>query len=124
MRKLLIVLLSLFSLSAFAATPAPASGTQDNTSRADRMIQMRLDRMQKVLNLTTDQRNKLQGIYEHSMQQHKAINEDTAKQVDGVLTKEQLAELKKRAVERREKMEERRHDWMEKHPPADQDDGH
>jgi Spy/CpxP family protein refolding chaperone len=97
--------MSCACLSAFAAMPAP-KGAPDGS----KMIEKRLDHMQKTLNLTADQRSQLQTIFQNDWQQQMALRKDTRSKVDAVLTKEQQATLKKEWEERRQQMRQHRED--------------
>lgn len=117
MNKLLVVLLSCFCLSAFAATPATKAAPDGS-----KMIEKRLDHMQKKLELTADQRSQLQGIYQDEWQQQKQLRDNTKTKVDAVLTPAQQAKLDKQKAKRHEKMRDKHHERMHQH--KDKDHGH
>jgi Spy/CpxP family protein refolding chaperone len=110
MKKTLIVLLSCLSLTAFAATAPAAKPAPDGS----KMIEKRLDYLQKSVDLTADQRSQLQGIYQDEWKQQAQLRKDTQGKVDKVLTSDQQAKLKQQRQARFEKMKEHHQKWSKR----------
>lgn len=68
----------------------------------------RLEHMTQELGLSADQKTKLEGVFNDSREKFKAIHEQMKKQIEGILTKEQLAKYQELKKQRHEKWKNQR----------------
>jgi periplasmic protein CpxP/Spy len=63
----------------------------------------RVERLTKELNLTPEQKTKVEAIFKAQQEKFKVIHEETHKRLQEVLTKEQMSEMDDMKKQRREK---------------------
>lgn len=68
----------------------------------------RVERLTKELDLTPEQKTKVEAIFKEQQEKFKIIHEETQKQLQEVLTKEQMTKMDEMKMQRREK-------WKNKH---------
>jgi Spy/CpxP family protein refolding chaperone len=75
----------------------------------------KVEKLKEKLNLTDDQATKIENIVNAAGEKHKAIQEDTQKQIDSVLNDEQKKKYAALKEEMKEKMKERMKErWEDK----------
>ena len=74
----------------------------------------KIERLDKELGLSPDQKTKLEALFKEQGEKHKAIYKETRSQLQSILTPEQNTKL--------EEMKQRRHEkWREKHQERKQE---
>ena len=102
MKKLAIVVLAIFTTTAFAFGPGHKGG--------ERMV----ERLEKKLELSEEQSTQLEAIFQEQGEKMKALHEETQDKMNTVLTPEQQEKLAEMKEERKERWEERKEKWKEK----------
>lgn len=104
MKKLIIVALSLFSLSAFAASPLQGEKHHGKKLTPQQRMELHLDRMQKSLDLSAKQRNQVKTILEDAHSQRRALHQQTKEQLNEVLNTEQQNRMQQQRDAHRNRM--------------------
>ena len=68
----------------------------------------RLEKMAKKLDLTDDQKAKLEVIFKEQHAKHKALREETRERMSQVLTAEQMEQMQKMKKRRQEKRKDKK----------------
>ena len=105
MKKIAIILLTIFTTTAFAYGPGHKGG--------ERM----LEHMSEKLELTDEQKGELQIIFDAQGEKMRALHDETQEKINAVLTPEQqekMAKMKENRKKRREENKQKRQEKMEK----------
>ena len=78
----------------------------------------KIERMTKSLNLSPEQEAKLTNLFEAQGAKYKAIHEETRKQMETFLTKEQLAKMDAMKEKHHQKMEQGHHNLPDTKTPS------
>ena len=100
-KKIITLALALALPLTVAAFPGDNGGFEGH--HADRV-----ERLTKDLNLTPEQKTKVEAIFKEQDEKFKIIHEETQKRLQEVLTKEQLTKFDELKKQRHEK-------WQQKH---------
>ncbi|MBU58672.1 MAG: hypothetical protein CL543_07305 [Alcanivorax sp.] len=107
MKKATTLALVLLTGATLAGTAAaePPRGPQP-----ERMV----EHMSRQLDLTDDQRARLETIFEEQGEKMRDLRDETRQRIDGVLTEEQRAKAEQLREQRQEKWEARKDKWKER----------
>jgi protein CpxP len=97
-----------------AAFPGSGGGCFEG-HRGDRM-----ERMTKKLDLTDEQKGKLEVIFKEQKEKFDAIHQETRNRMQTVLSSEQMAKLDELKKIRQEKWQKRHEEWKNKKPSETQ----
>ena len=97
MKKLMIVALALFTTSALAAHPGHRGGEGRH-----------LDRMEKQLDLSTEQRQQLEALFAEQREQRQALREQKQASMQTILTAEQQEKMAEMRDNRKQRWQEKR----------------
>lgn len=86
----------------FTVAAAPGENVDHPWHRGDR-----IERLSKELNLSAEQKAKLEAIFKERKEKFKAFREEVRKSIEALLTKEQLAKFEELKKQRHEK-------WLQK----------
>ncbi len=111
MKKTLIAVALLLPLSAYAGDKAKDKKDREGGP----MHGPRMEHIMEELDLTDDQRTRMQAIFRNHHDKMTALREQTEAEVSKILTPEQQAKLDKMKQKRREKWEERKEKWRQQH---------
>lgn len=101
----------------------PLAATADTGEHKCDMEQYRakkIERMDKELSLTDDQKSKLDTLFKQSGEKFRAIHEETQSQLKTILTPEQYSKLQEQKQKRHEQWHEKRQEKMQKKSGAAQ----
>ncbi|PKM11926.1 MAG: hypothetical protein CVV13_07060 [Gammaproteobacteria bacterium HGW-Gammaproteobacteria-3] len=110
MNKKIVTLAIILALPLTAAACPGGDGDGFHRNRGDR-----LERLTQELNLSTEQKDKLDVIFKEQRQKAKAIHQETRQQIQEVLNSEQQAQYEALKKQRHEQWQ-KRHDehWKNK----------
>ena len=105
MNKTILTLAFALSLPLTAiAQPGGPSGDKPTEWRHGQ----RIERMTKELNLTPDQKTKVEALFKEQHEKFKAIHEETQTKLKTILTPDQMTKMEELKKQRREKWRERK----------------
>ena len=90
--------------------PNPAAAEPPRGPQPERMV----EHMSRQLDLTDDQRARLETIFEEQGEKMRDLRDETRQRIDGVLTEEQRAKAEQLREQRQEKWEARKDKWKER----------
>ena len=111
-KKITIIALAL-SLPLAVAASSGAGGPGHFGHRGDK-----IERLSKELDLTADQKAKLEEIFKQEHEKFEAIRQDAHQQMKGVLNADQMAKFEELQKKRHEKWLKRREERMQQKPDA------
>lgn len=94
----------------FAAT----AGSGEHKSHYEQYQIREMERLNKELSLTDDQKSKLETLFKQEREKLKTVREEARSQMQTILTSEQYSKLQDLKQERREK-------WQQKHQEREQE---
>ena len=100
-KKIIVLALALALPLTVAAFPGDNGGFEGHYAN-------KVERLTKNLDLTPEQKTKVEAIFKEQAEKFKAIHEDTHKRLQEVLTKEQMTKMDEMKKQRHEK-------WLKKH---------
>ncbi|MCC1495309.1 hypothetical protein [Alcanivorax sp. 1008] len=103
-------LLALLIAAPLAATPLLANAQPDQ----DRFQEHALERMQKNLDLSAQQKTQIDKIFREHREEMEALRGKTHERVNAVLNEEQRAKMATMQEQRKERWEERKSEMKEK----------
>ena len=102
-KKLIILAMALALPLTVSAMPGEGAGAGNGGKHANR-----LEKMAKKLDLTDDQKAKLEVIFKEQHAKHKALREETRERMSQVLTAEQMEKMQKMKKRRQEKRKDKK----------------
>ncbi len=98
----------IITIAMAIALPLAVSASPDDKGDFAGRHGNRVEFMTKELGLSPDQKTKLEAIFNENKEKFKAMHEEKQKQIEGVLTKDQLAKYEELKKQHREK-------WQKNH---------
>lgn len=95
-KKIITIILALALPLTVAALPGDPGNAEGR--HADR-----IERLTKNLDLTPEQKTKVEAIYQEQHDKFKAIHQETRSRIEAILTKEQLAKMDSMSKQHQEK---------------------
>lgn len=95
-KKIITLALALALPLTVAAFPGDKGGFEGHHAN-------RVERLAKSLDLTPEQKTKVEAIFKEQEEKFKIIHEETQKRLQEVLTKEQMTKMDEMKMQRREK---------------------
>ena len=109
-KKIVTTVIALILPLTVAAFPGSGSGG----GRFEGHRGERMERLAETLNLTEDQKSKLQVIFKEQRAKHEAIHQETRARMQEVLSAEQMAKMDELKQRRHEKWQKRHEEWKNK----------
>lgn len=81
----------------------------------------RVERLSKELDLTAEQKAKLEAVFQQQAEKFKAMREETHRQMQEFLTPDQMAKLEELRKQRHEKWKKRHQERRHRQPEVDMD---
>ena len=112
-KKIITLALALALPLTVAAFPGDNGGFEGH--HADRV-----ERLTKDLNLTPEQKTKVEAIFREQQEKFKTIHEETQKRLQEVLTKEQMTKMEEMKMQHRGKWKNKVESLKDQVAPTDQ----
>ena len=81
----------------------------------------RVERLTKELDLTAEQKTKLEAVFQQEEEKRKALREETHRQMQEFLSPEQMAKFEELKKQRHEKWQKRHEERKHRQPEVDSD---
>lgn len=108
-RKIVTLIMAVTLPLTVAAFPGGGDSGRFHGHRGDR-----LERLAEKLDLTDEQKSKVEVIFKEQREKFKAIREETRARMQEVLTPEQMTQLDELKKRRHEKWQKRHEEWKSK----------